>query len=241
MFQYLHNLSKSYGYWEMPPFLHQQGRRVSKELLSIMVSPPIRGKVVTLFDGDLADKTWLPSPLVKQNWLHQVKLFSKERTPQLWYQRWSMRVVTLKCPATMQQHSIWSGMDQRQHGEPVTSMLRHYGYIKCRGEGSSSHINLPAQGLSGECRETAASLLLIVESSLPALPPAVPGQLPQHYPAALPPSSPIFPDSPPSSLRSNSGEFGLGGSSGWPAQSQSEGQTVGQKQVKCCEVIIWSK
>ena len=43
MFQYLHSLSRSYGYWEMPP-LHQQGRRVSKVLLSIMVSPPIRGK-----------------------------------------------------------------------------------------------------------------------------------------------------------------------------------------------------
>ena len=55
MFQYLHSLSRSYGYWEMPP-LHQQGRRVSKELLSIMVSPPIRGKVVTLFSGDLADR-----------------------------------------------------------------------------------------------------------------------------------------------------------------------------------------
>ena len=37
------------------------------QLLSIMVSPPIRGKVVTLFNGDLADKICLPSPLAKQN------------------------------------------------------------------------------------------------------------------------------------------------------------------------------
>ena len=47
--------SKQKLYWEMPP-LRQQGRRVSKELLSIMVSPPARGKVVTLFNGDLPDK-----------------------------------------------------------------------------------------------------------------------------------------------------------------------------------------
>ena len=39
--------SRSYGYWEMPPLL-RQGRRVSKELLSIMVSPPSSERVVTL-------------------------------------------------------------------------------------------------------------------------------------------------------------------------------------------------
>ena len=39
----------------MPP-LHRQGRRVSKELLSITVSPPSNGRVVTLFNGDPTDK-----------------------------------------------------------------------------------------------------------------------------------------------------------------------------------------
>ena len=52
MFQFLHSLNTS---WEVPP-LRQQARRVSKVLLSIMVSPPINVKVVTLFNGDLADK-----------------------------------------------------------------------------------------------------------------------------------------------------------------------------------------
>ena len=54
-----------------------------------------------------------------------------------------MQAVTSKYPATMQQHFTWSEMDQRQHGELVTSALRPYGYIRCLGEGSSSHINLP--------------------------------------------------------------------------------------------------
>ena len=134
-------ISTSCGYWEMPP-LHRQGRRVNKVLLSIMVSPPIKVKVVTLSNGDLADKIWLPNPLVKQNWWHQVKLFNKERTSRSWCQRWSMQVVTLRYPVIMLQHSIWSGMDQRQHGEPVTSVLKLYGCIKCPGEGSNSHINL---------------------------------------------------------------------------------------------------
>ena len=66
VFQFLHNLNTSCGYWEMPP-LHRQGKRVNKVLLSIMVSPPISLKVVTLSNGDLADKISLPNPLVKQN------------------------------------------------------------------------------------------------------------------------------------------------------------------------------
>ena len=33
-----------------------------------------------------------------------------------------MRAATLKYPAIMLQHSIWSGMDQRQHGELVISV-----------------------------------------------------------------------------------------------------------------------
>ena len=37
-------------------------------------------------------------------------------------------------------HSTWSEMYQRQHGELV---IRPYGYIRCLGEGSNSHINLP--------------------------------------------------------------------------------------------------
>ena len=53
-----------------------------------------------------------------------------------------MRVVTLKYPVTMQQHCTWSGMDQRQHGELVTLVLKLYGCIRCPGEGSSSRINL---------------------------------------------------------------------------------------------------
>ena len=53
-----------------------------------------------------------------------------------------MRVVTLRYLAIMPLHSRWSGMDQRQHGEPVTSMSKHYGCIKCPGEESSSHTNL---------------------------------------------------------------------------------------------------
>ena len=46
----------------MPP-LHRQGRRVSKVLLSIMVSPPINGRVVILFNGALVDNSLSPSPL----------------------------------------------------------------------------------------------------------------------------------------------------------------------------------
>ena len=141
MFQFLYSPSTNCGYWEMPP-LHQQGRRVNKVLLFIMVSPPINEKVVTMFNGDPADKIWLPSPLVKQNWLHQVKLFNKERASRSWFQRWSMRVVTLRYLVIMPLHSIWSGMDQRQHGEPVTSASEHYGCIRCPGEESSSHTNL---------------------------------------------------------------------------------------------------
>ena len=53
-----------------------------------------------------------------------------------------MRVVTLRYPVTMQQHYTWSGMDQRQHGELVTLVLKLYGCIRCPGEESSSHINL---------------------------------------------------------------------------------------------------
>ena len=52
------------------------------------------------------------------------------------------RVATLKYLVTMQLHSTWSGMDQRQHGELVTSVSRHYGYIRCPGEEFDSHINL---------------------------------------------------------------------------------------------------
>ena len=48
-----------------------------------------------------------------------------------------------KYPATMQQHSTWSEMDQRQHGEHVTSASKPYGYIRCLGEKSSLHINPP--------------------------------------------------------------------------------------------------
>ena len=127
----------------MPPS-RQPGRRVNKELLSIMVSPPINGRVATLFNGDPVDRTWLPSPLVKQNWLRQVKLFSKERIYPLWYLRWPMQAVTLRFPAIKQQHSIWFGMDQRQHGEHVISASKPCGpFTRCLGEGSNSHINLP--------------------------------------------------------------------------------------------------
>ena len=52
-----------------------------------------------------------------------------------------MHAVTSKFPATMQQHSIWFGMDQRQHGEHVTSASKPYGYIRCLGEELDSHIN----------------------------------------------------------------------------------------------------
>ena len=93
--------------------------------------------------GDPVDKIWLPSPLVKQNWSRQVKLFNKERTCLLWYQRWPMQAVTLKCPTIMQQQCIWFGMDQRQHGEHVISASKHCGFTRCLGEGSNSHINLP--------------------------------------------------------------------------------------------------
>ena len=34
----------------------------------------------------------------------------------------------------MQQHSTWSEIDQRQHGELVISALRPYGYIRSLGE-----------------------------------------------------------------------------------------------------------
>ena len=43
-----------------------------------------------------------------------------------------MQVAILKYLATMQQHSIWSGMDQRQNGELVILVLS-----RCPGEGSS--------------------------------------------------------------------------------------------------------
>ena len=74
LFQSLHSPSRSYGYWEMPP-LRQQGRRVSKELLSIMVSLPNKGKVVTLFNGDLAgsEAAWRTRHIsVKALWLHKM-------------------------------------------------------------------------------------------------------------------------------------------------------------------------
>ena len=45
-----------------------------------------------------------------------------------------MQAVRLKFPATMQQHSIWFGMDQRQHGEHVISASKLYGFIRCLGE-----------------------------------------------------------------------------------------------------------
>ena len=54
-----------------------------------------------------------------------------------------MHAVRSKFPATMQQHSIWFEMDQRQHGELVTSASKPYGYTRCLGEGFDSHINLP--------------------------------------------------------------------------------------------------
>ena len=52
----------------MPP-LHRQGRRVSKELLSIMVSPPMQERVVTLFNGgpsrqDLVAKSTCEAELI---------------------------------------------------------------------------------------------------------------------------------------------------------------------------------
>ena len=121
----------------------QQGIVVYHGITSIMVSPPVRGKVVTLFNGDLADKVWLPSPLVKQSWLPQVKLFSKERTYPLWFQRWSMQVVTLKYPATMQQHSIWSGMDQTTawRTRRISDQALWLHQMSRRDQGS--HINLP--------------------------------------------------------------------------------------------------
>ena len=53
-----------------------------------------------------------------------------------------MRVVTLRYPVIMLQDFIWSGMDQRQHGELVTLVSKHYGCTKCPGEELSSHINL---------------------------------------------------------------------------------------------------
>ena len=43
--------------------------------------------------------------------------------------------VTLRFPAIMQQHSIWFGMDQRQHGEHVISASKHCGFTRCLGEG----------------------------------------------------------------------------------------------------------
>ena len=46
-----------------------------------------------------------------------------------------MQAATLKYPATMQPHSIWSGMDLRQHGELVISVSKPYGYIRCLGRG----------------------------------------------------------------------------------------------------------
>ena len=65
--QYLqHTLSYALRYVPIPPSSKQKlwvlgdasfpGRRVSRELLSIMVSPPINEWVVTLFNGDLVDR-----------------------------------------------------------------------------------------------------------------------------------------------------------------------------------------
>ena len=45
-----------------------------------------------------------------------------------------MQAVILNCPAIMQPHSIWSGMDQRQRGEQGISVLKPYGFIRCQGE-----------------------------------------------------------------------------------------------------------
>ena len=71
----------------------------------------------------------------------------------------------------------------------------------------------------GDCRETALSCddqrrAVFRHSTRQSLGRSS-GTTPQHSPRHS-----DFPGSPPSSLRSTFGEFGLGSSSGWPAQSQ---------------------
>ena len=93
------------------------------------------------------------------------------------------------------------------------------GKSECRGECCGAVPGDLPRDCRGECQETALSC----EEQRRAVSRHSPRQSLGRSPAlprSTPPGTPIFPGSPPSSLRSSFGEFGLGGSSGWPAQSQ---------------------
>ena len=86
---------------------------------------------------------------------------------------------------------------------------------------------VPVPGdLPRDCRGSAGRLLFSApyrREQSPGTPPGSAWAGPPALPRSTPPGTPIFPGSPPSSLRNTFGEFGLGGSSGWPAQSQGKG------------------
>ena len=95
-------------------------RRANEAWLYTMVSLHHTDKEATWFNGGPVDKALLP-PLVKQSWLHQVKLFDKERIMLLWSPRWQTNLAKLKSPMKMHPLFIWSGIAQRQLG--ASSML----------------------------------------------------------------------------------------------------------------------
>ena len=139
--QYLyHTLGYVLGYVPIPPetkhnlwvmgdasFAPTGEKRVNKAWLCIMESLLRTTMEGTSCNGVQADKTSLQSPLVRQNWLPQVKLFSKERTLPLRWQRWPIVPVRSKCQVTTQPRYTWSGMVQRRPGEQGTSVWRHCG------------------------------------------------------------------------------------------------------------------
>ena len=62
VFQYLRN--PRHKLWVLGDASFAPTGEKSQQGQSIMVSPRISRKVVTLSNGDLADKIWLPNPLV---------------------------------------------------------------------------------------------------------------------------------------------------------------------------------
>ena len=144
MFQYLHSLSRSYGYWDTPP-LHQQGRRVSKELLSIMVSPPVtthrRG-------GNLVQWRSSRQDLIAKSTCEAELIASSEALQQ--GESISIvisEVINASCDIEVSSDDA-AALHMVRNGSETAWRTRHialkpYGYIRCPGERSSSHINLP--------------------------------------------------------------------------------------------------
>ena len=112
-----------------------------------MVSPPIKGKVVTLFNGDLADKIWLPSPLVKQNWIAASEALQQGENISIVISE----TINASCDIEVSSdnaaalHMVRNGSETAWRTRHITVVSKHYGYIRCLGEESSSHINATSE------------------------------------------------------------------------------------------------